>query len=1106
MSRQPHPVDCPGWRQLLSQVEQLMTQPTASAQCEFILGSAARLLGSTASLWLSESLHHLLDPGERPPFSTVPPSELMRRARDARRNLRSETADLGTNPALAAPLVFGDTLIGVLQVERTESVPFDDTEIELFDCYAAQVALALQATRCAATESLRSEQLSLLRLIGDQVANGRDQDVLFDEVVELIHQRLGYSYVHIFSIDLASRRVVCRASSLRRELAAQEQELAYDLEESGGIIPWVATHGETVLANDVVHNSHYRASKSLPSDVKAELAVPLVFGGRVLGVLDIQSDRLSAFGGDDLSLAETVADSMAIALHTASLCRSEQWRRQATESLQQVAGSLSADIALEQLLDIILIELQSTLPSDAAAIWLLHNDDLRLNAVRGYGTAGCTSDFSPQVDAWLNQALTANQPMIRAAESPPDPLGSDLGFAPGHSAIAAPLSVGEHRLGLLTSVHHTPEQYGAGYQAMIGAFASNAAVAIQNTRLYREAQEQAYASTVLLKVAEATRSLTSLDQILETVVRLFPMLVGVERCAVLLWNESTEAFTPAVANGLNQTQLATFNEWQIALGDVPAFDRMHRNHRPLLAPDVVSDPQLESTVVSSLGFGSPALFPLLARGEVIGAILVDYRGNWPEYDQSKERGGQRIEIMQGIAYQTAAAIENTRLLEEQQEEAYVSAVLLEVARAVASFNDLDDVLSAVTRLLPIMIGVEKCIIFLREEKDDGQGPAFHPTSAFGIPRDVWGTLRGRRYFAGDFPLLDTAAERNTLVFYPLESSLATLNKLESAIPPGFPVERLEDAQSSARSLLSVPLSVREDALGVMLLEEVETSSSLSERRLEIISGIARQVALAVQNDQLQKERAGHERLERELQLAREIQQTFMPDVLPDLPGWELSFTWRAARQVAGDLYDFFVLPGGRLGLVIADVVDKGIPAALFMTVTRALVRAAALEELSPAAALMRVNDLLSPDAPHGMFVTIFYAIVSLETGSLTYANAGHNPPVLLRSRTGALERLTKGGMALGVLENTPLEERPVSLSVDDSLILYTDGVTEAFSPEGEIYGEDRLHRTIQAAAGSSAQEMLDRIDESVITFAGTASPSDDLTLMVLHRLSLSPET
>jgi sigma-B regulation protein RsbU (phosphoserine phosphatase) len=221
-----------------------------------------------------------------------------------------------------------------------------------------------------------------------------------------------------------------------------------------------------------------------------------------------------------------------------------------------------------------------------------------------------------------------------------------------------------------------------------------------------------------------------------------------------------------------------------------------------------------------------------------------------------------------------------------------------------------------------------------------------------------------------------------------------------------------------------------------------------------------------------------------------------------MAGWGLAFSWRAARQVAGDFYDCFLLPSRQLGMVIADVADKGMPAALFMALTRTLMRAVALEETSPAAALFRVNNLLVPDAQSGMFVTAFYAVLALDTGQLTYANAGHNLPLWLQSNNGyagEIMPLRKGGMALGVLENVPYEEHTITLLPGDCLILYTDGITEAFSATNVAYGIHRLQAAIQDGPHDSAQSLLEAIDSSVVRFIGGAPLSDDRTLMILHR-------
>jgi serine phosphatase RsbU (regulator of sigma subunit) len=616
---------------------------------------------------------------------------------------------------------------------------------------------------------------------------------------------------------------------------------------------------------------------------------------------------------------------------------------------------------------------------------------------------------------------------------------------------------------------------------MTAAFASYAAVAIENARLYQRAQEQAYISTVLLQVAEATQSLVALDEVLDTVVRLVPMLVGVERCALFLWDESDEVFVSVGSCGLGEQQHA-FDRLRIAPQDVPAFNRLRVVKEPILiggSPPATSGP-LPPPLQT---FESPLLLPLLAHGDVLGAMLVDYLSVQDIHEPQALRE-ERMAIMRGIAYQAAAAAENARLLEARQEEAYVSAALLQVAQAVVSRGDLDEVLEAVVRITPMLVGVERCAIFLWSDEQE----TFRPAPAYGIP------ILDHPFKLGEFPLLDAARERNELI------TLGSTDQIVDLVPLELANDLTEPRARSTSALLAVPLSVKGEVLGVMLVGETDHTHGFDERRLEIITGIGQQAALAVQNDRFQREMAERERLEGELQLAREIQQTFLPEHLPDLPGWELAVTWRAARQVAGDFYDVLELPGRRLGLVIADVADKGMPAALFMALTRTLMRAAATDEGSPADALTRVNHLLLPDAQHGMFVTGLYVILSLETGDLVFANAGHHPPLLFRSGDQSLEQLERGETALGVLEGVQFREHANSLEAGDTMILYTDGVTEALSADGAFYGEERLRGFITSLCEQdSAQETLDGIVGAVSDFIGDNPPSDDLTLIVLRR-------
>jgi serine phosphatase RsbU (regulator of sigma subunit) len=882
------------------------------------------------------------------------------------------------------------------------------------------------------------------------------------------------------------------------------------------------------------------------------MSSPLIFGGQVLGVLDVQSDKLNAFGEKDRFLFAALAEHIAIAMRNAYLYRSETWRRQVADSLREVAGLLSADLDLDQVLEAVLTELERTLPLDVAAIWLLSESssdedsgelpNLHLAAVRGAGTFDLELEIGllpeevleynldtpdnqklEQASAWLNEALRSDVPVTRSPSSPFDPLGAALDFPADYSAIAAPLRVGERLLGVLTLAHRTAGRYGGESQTMTAAFASYASVALENTRLYEDAHEQAWVSTVLLQVAEATQSVTNLTELLDTVIRITPMLAGVKACLLYILDEDG-TFVPAAASGLSADQQAEFERWRFAPGDVTALDRLMEEHSPVILHEGQEDARLLSILSTSPAKENskemklPVLVPLLARGEVLGVFLVDYSTGLPTMEMGKSLEAffdERLAILQGIAHQTAVAVDNIRLLKAQKEEAYVSVALLQVAQAVVSSNDLEEALGSIVRITPILVGVNRAIIYLWNELQH----TFHMSQAYGIARSTG----GQSYAIGEFPLLDAALLEDSLVACPLQYGEsnddvpAAWTRLE--VPN---LDRIDDYLKNATSLLiAFPLAMKGKVLGIFLVEEPEpvpgesfssgnANRRLRSKRLEIITGISQQAALAIQNDLLQKEMVERERLEREMQLAREIQRAFLPHSLPELPGWDIQVKWRPARQVGGDFYDFFELPEGRFGLVIADVADKGMPAALFMTLVRTLVRATVRDLASPAAVLRRVNNLIVPDATGGMFVTLAFAVLDLKTGELTIANAGHNPPLWLRRQGCQLENIQRTGMALGVLEDNPFEERTCQIAKGDFLILYTDGVTDAFSPRGDDFGEQRLRQAVNDSCQSmttpdnpvdlTALQMLDAIDQQVVAFVADAVPSDDLTLLVLKRL------
>ena len=255
-------------------------------------------------------------------------------------------------------------------------------------------------------------------------------------------------------------------------------------------------------------------------------------------------------------------------------------------------------------------------------------------------------------------------------------------------------------------------------------------------------------------------------------------------------------------------------------------------------------------------------------------------------------------------------------------------------------------------------------------------------------------------------------------------------------------------------------------------------------------------ATAVVNNHLYKESAERSRLAQELDVAHNIQASLIPPGNPRIPGCSVAGFWQAARQVGGDFYDFIPLPDGSWGIVIADVADKGIPAALFMAMSRTIIRTIAYNRVHPSETLMRVNQIIDSEAQSDLFVTVFYAVYDPRKNTLTYANGGHNPPLLLHTN-GSVELLHGDGIALGVIPNVTIIESSVHLQPGDTLIFYTDGVTEAMNEDYDEFGMSRLQVTARNGRYLQAEQIMQAITHAVNQHAGDTPQFDDITLVVL---------
>ncbi|MEJ2711525.1 MAG: SpoIIE family protein phosphatase [Anaerolineales bacterium] len=322
------------------------------------------------------------------------------------------------------------------------------------------------------------------------------------------------------------------------------------------------------------------------------------------------------------------------------------------------------------------------------------------------------------------------------------------------------------------------------------------------------------------------------------------------------------------------------------------------------------------------------------------------------------------------------------------------------------------------------------------------------------------------------------------------------------------VERLNMDSPALKQLkqkqvkLIVPLVSQGELIGMLNLGPRRSEQDYSSDDRRLLSTLATQAAPALRVAQLvqqqQAEARERERIEQELRVARVIQQTLLPKELPKLDGWEIDALWRPARAVSGDFYDFFSFPDGHLGIVIADVTDKGVPAALVMATTRSILRSAAERWNAPGQILYQTNNLLYPDIPPNMYVTCMVALLDPTTGKLRYANAGH-PPAFQRSPQQVLE-LRARGMPLGLMPDMAYEELETTLAPGDSLFLYSDGLVEAHNPSEDMFGFPHL-RQVLTRTGCD-EDIVQCFLGELNAFTGPDwEQEDDVTFVTLQRSS-----
>jgi sigma-B regulation protein RsbU (phosphoserine phosphatase) len=310
----------------------------------------------------------------------------------------------------------------------------------------------------------------------------------------------------------------------------------------------------------------------------------------------------------------------------------------------------------------------------------------------------------------------------------------------------------------------------------------------------------------------------------------------------------------------------------------------------------------------------------------------------------------------------------------------------------------------------------------------------------------------------------------------------------------------EDPASPRPALLSVPLPMKSGPMGALVLEKPVRSRGFRASDVSLVAAVASVGSGVLENRRLALDMKRTERVRGEIEIARRIQQGLLPSKDPTVPGLQVAGLCRPAQDIGGDYFGYSHVCPGRFGIAIADVSGHSIGAAIGMVMARCLIQSEAHQSTSPSRIFSRVNELLNRDLTDpGMFVTAFLAVYDEATGRIAYTNAGHNPPLFLRASSGKVTSLERGSLALAIIPGTRYDDSTCTMRPGDVLLLYTDGLTEARSSTGEMFGIARLSEALQRCRHLSARQAVDAIVEDVTRWHGASDFVDDLTLVVARK-------
>jgi sigma-B regulation protein RsbU (phosphoserine phosphatase) len=563
----------------------------------------------------------------------------------------------------------------------------------------------------------------------------------------------------------------------------------------------------------------------------------------------------------------------------------------------------------------------------------------------------------------------------------------------------------------------------------------------------------------LLELVAEVNAVLDPERLLPTIAHQVRRIVDYRILDIFL-PDGEGVLVPAFVEGYDSTAAARL---RIRVGE-GIVGAAAAKREPVFVPDVTQDARY---IAVFPGVVSELAIPLVHRDRLVGVLNVE----GPDVEAFTADARKALQV---LASHLAVAIENATLYRESRWYAGLLGSLYEIGKETASILDLDELLHRLAEIVKGVIDYEIFGILLLEEETDEL------------------VLRKAVRYG-------TSGEKTRIRVGQGLCGAAAQSKVPVLVGDVLADPRYLPLIPETRSELVIPLIHKDRLVGVFDLES-SVLNRFTEEHVKVLTALASQVAVAIENARLVDElRRNEERLAKELRIAESVQHGLFPEECPTGPGWEAAAQFWPARELGGDLYDFYDLADGRLGVAVGDVSGKGVPAALYGAFASGFVRARAFERRRPADLLRRSNRALNRRGVEGFYCTLAYALLDFGAGSLVLANSGLPLPLHYRRTSGRCQALEVAGLPLGMFPESEYDEIEVSIASGDVLVLYTDGVSEAYNGR-EPYGRARLQALVEQRADAAATVIAAAIASDLEAFLEGAEADDDVALVVVKVL------